>query len=66
MEVEELIERLAERHEALVKVMRGREEERLTANGLQPGIRVSAQNIRLAVDDVATALKEIRSRLGKG
>ncbi|WP_167363151.1 hypothetical protein [Phytopseudomonas straminea] len=46
--------------------MNGREEERLTENGLQPRITVNAEDIRFAVEDVATALKEIRSRLGKG
>ncbi|MDQ7987317.1 hypothetical protein QYS36_20440 [Pseudomonas sp. G34] len=65
-EVERLVDRLVERHDVLVKAMNGREEERLTENGLQPRITVNAEDIRFAVEDVATALKEIRSRLGKG
>ena len=38
----------------------------LPAHGNEPDWYVSAEEIRFAVDDVATALKEIRSRLGKG
>lgn len=64
-DVEQLVERLRERHEKLIEVMLGRETERLTAKGMQPGVTVSGEDIRFAVDDVATALKEIRSRLGK-
>lgn len=57
--------RLQERHEALVEIMRGREATPLTAS--QPaGLFVKAEDIRFAVDDVATALKEIKARLGKG
>ncbi|MBC3258066.1 MULTISPECIES: hypothetical protein [Pseudomonas] len=65
-EVEELVHRFAERYEALVKVMRGKETENLTASGIVPGLSVKPADIRFAVDDVATALKEIKSRLGKG
>lgn len=65
-EVARLIERLQERHNKLLDVMKGRETERVTPIGLQPGIAIRAEDIRFAVDDVATALKEIRSRLGKG
>ncbi len=65
-EVERLVGRLVERHDTLVKAMRGREEERITEGGIQPGVTVNAEDIRFAVEDVATALKEIRSRLGKG
>ncbi|WP_455928921.1 hypothetical protein [Pseudomonas fluorescens] len=65
-EVDGLLQRLQERHEALAKVMRGREIKKMTATGEVPGLIVSAEDIRFAVDDVATALKEIKSRLGKG
>lgn len=64
-EVERLLQRLQERHEALEKVMRGRDATLLTAKEA-PGLIVSAEDIRFAVDDVATALKEIKARLGKG
>ncbi|TGC21013.1 hypothetical protein CW310_31345 [Pseudomonas citronellolis] len=64
-DVEDLIERLQVRHEKLVEVMRGRETERLTGSGMQTGIAISARDIRFAVDDVVTALKEVRGRLGK-
>ena len=60
------MQRLLERHEALVKIMHGRETTMLTASGQAPGITVKAEDIRFAVDDVATALKEIKTRLGKG
>ena len=65
-EVERLLQRLQERHEALEKVMRGRETTMVIASGGVPGLIVSAEDIRFAVDDVATALKEIKARLGKG
>lgn len=65
-EVERLLQRLQERHEALEKVMRGRETTKVIASGGVPGLIVSAEDIRFAVDDVATALKEIKARLGKG
>lgn len=65
-EVENLLQRLQARHEALAKVMRGRETTMLTVRGESPGLTVSAEDIRFAVDDVATALKEIKARLGKG
>ncbi|MRJ36253.1 hypothetical protein [Pseudomonas haemolytica] len=65
-EVEELVHRFAERYEALLEIMRGKETEKLTASGIIPGLSVKAADIRFAVDDVATALKEIKSRLGKG
>lgn len=64
-EVERLLQRLQERHEALAKVMRSRDATKLTDREA-PGLVVSAEDIRFAVDDVATALKEIKSRLGKG
>ena len=64
-EVERLLQRLQERHEALAKVMRGRDATKLTDREA-PGLVVSAKDIRFAVDDVATALKEIKARLGKG
>lgn len=65
-DVESLLQRLQERHEALVKIMSGRETPKLTATGEVLGLSVSAEDIRFAVDDVATALKEIKARLGKG
>ena len=65
-DVEGLLQRLQERHEVLAKIMRGRETTTLTAAGEAPGISVKAEDIRFAVDDVATALKEIKARLGKG
>lgn len=64
-EVEKLVSRLIERHDTLVAAMRGRDEERLTEAGMQSRIVVDAEDIRFAVEDVATALKEIRARLGK-
>ncbi|MBY8945154.1 hypothetical protein AB1462_19635 [Pseudomonas sp. SB113] len=64
-EVERLLQRLQERHEALEKVMRGRDAIKLSDKEA-PGLVVSAEDIRFAVDDVATALKEIKARLGKG
>ncbi|WP_155296062.1 hypothetical protein [Pseudomonas gelidaquae] len=45
--------------------MRGRDATLLTDRGA-PALVVSAEDIRFAVDDVATALKEIKARLGKG
>ncbi|MHC5192748.1 hypothetical protein ACYSUW_03230 [Pseudomonas frederiksbergensis] len=65
-DVESLMQRLQERHEALVEIMRGRESMKLTATGEVPALFVRAEDIRFAVDDVATALKEIKARLGKG
>jgi len=65
-DVESLLQRLQERHEALVEIMRGRETKKLTVTGEVPGLLVEAEDIRFAVDDVATALKEIKARLGKG
>lgn len=64
-EVERLLQRLQERHEALAKVMRGRDAIKLSDKEV-PGLAVSAEDIRFAVDDVVTALKEIKARLGKG
>ncbi|MEX5628991.1 hypothetical protein [Pseudomonas marginalis] len=64
-EVDRLLQRLQERHEALEKVMRGRDATLLTDREA-PALVVSAEDIRFAVDDVATALKEIKARLGKG
>lgn len=64
-EVERLLQRLQERHEALTKVMHGRDAIKLSDKEA-PGLVVSAEDIRFAVDDVATALKEIKARLGKG
>lgn len=63
-DVERLIARLHERHEKLVQVMQGRDSG-LSEMG-NPKLLVSAEDIRFAVDDLATALKEIRTRLGKG
>lgn len=64
-DVEGLLQRLQERQAALVEIMRGREATPLTPKGV-PGLIVKAEDIRFAVDDVATALKEIKARLGKG
>ncbi|MGB7649322.1 MAG: hypothetical protein WBM22_28100 [Pseudomonas fluorescens] len=64
-EVERLLQRLQERYEALEKVMRGRDAIKLSDKET-PGLVVSPEDIRFAVDDVATALKEIKARLGKG
>ncbi|WP_414916945.1 hypothetical protein [Pseudomonas sp. IT-P395] len=61
-----MLQRLQERNDALVAIMQGREVPKLTASGEVPGLIVSAEDIRFAVDDVATALKEIKARLGKG
>lgn len=63
-DVERLIARLQERQEKLVAVMQGRETALLEKD--KPKLYVSAEDIRFAVDDLATALKEIRTRLGKG
>ncbi|MER0042785.1 hypothetical protein [Pseudomonas sp. MGal98] len=63
-EVEKLVERLDERHDKLVMAMRGQDEEGLTDAGVQTRITVNAEDIRFAVEDVATALEEIRARLG--
>nr|WP_134617970.1 hypothetical protein [Pseudomonas aeruginosa] len=65
-DVQRLIERLQERHDKLVKVMTGRSTQTHTASGSFPALAVNAEDIRFAVDDLATALKEIRSRRGKG
>ena len=65
-DVESLMQRLQERHEALVKIMCGRESTMLTRTGEVPALSVNAVDIRFAVDDVATALKNIKARLGKG
>ncbi|QZA52588.1 hypothetical protein [Pseudomonas sp. 2hn] len=68
-EVERLARRLTERYEALIKVREGREGTNLVANGNEhhevQGLWVRGEDIRFAVDDVTTALKEIKSRLGK-
>lgn len=61
-----MLQRLQERHEALVKIMHGRDSRKMTSLGEVPGLAVKAEDIRFAVDDVATALKEIKARLGKG
>lgn len=63
-DVERLIARLQERQEKLVAVMQGRETASLEKD--KPKLYVIAEDIRFAVDDLATALKEIRTRLGKG
>ncbi|AZD34643.1 hypothetical protein C4K22_1890 [Pseudomonas chlororaphis subsp. aurantiaca] len=65
-DVEGLLRRLQERHEALVEIMKGRETTKTTTFGTEPGLSMRAEDIRFAVDDVATALKEIKARLGKG
>ncbi len=65
-EVARLIGRLQERHNKLVEVMKGRESAAPLDEGRTPDLYVSAEDIRFAVDDLATALKEIRSRMGKG
>ncbi|QPG61223.1 hypothetical protein HFV04_017030 [Pseudomonas sp. BIGb0427] len=65
-EVGSLLRRLTERYEALLTVIEGKETEKLTATGIVPGVSVKAEDIRFAADDVATALKEIKARLGKG
>ncbi|MFJ7788926.1 hypothetical protein [Pseudomonas sp. NPDC096925] len=65
-EVERLAKRLTERYEALIAVMQGRETTRpQTGGGNIEGVWIRGEDIRFAVDDVATALKEIKSRLGK-
>ncbi|RSC26471.1 hypothetical protein EGT09_08600 [Pseudomonas putida] len=65
-EVERLARRLTERYDALITVMEGRASSRaLPDGGKIDGIWVRGEDIRFAVDDVATALKEIKSRLGK-
>lgn len=65
-EVESLLRRLTERHEALLRVMEGKDTEKVTATGFVPGLSIKDEDIRFAVDDVSTALKEIKARLGKG
>lgn len=60
-----MLQRLQERYESLVEIMRGREATSLTPKEAT-GLIVKAEDIRFAVDDVATALKEIKARLGKG
>lgn len=65
-DVEELITELQTRHEKLVAVMRGKPSSMMAAGGQVPGLYVKAEAIRYATDDVATSLREIRSRLGKG
>lgn len=64
-DVEILIAELQERHEELLSVMRGRETTRLTAVGTQPGVQIKSEAIQFAVDDVSTALRRIKARLGK-
>ncbi|KJH73903.1 hypothetical protein [Pseudomonas sp. ES3-33] len=64
-DVEGLLQRLQERQAALVDIMRGREATTSSTKEV-PKLVVKAEDIRFAVDDVATALKEIKSRLGKG
>lgn len=65
-EVERLVARLQERYEKLVVVMKGRESTLPLHEGRTPDLYVNSEDIRFAVDDLATALKEIRSRMGKG
>lgn len=65
-DVEGLMRRLQDRYDALAEIMQGRETTKVTAQGTVPGLSVKAEDIRFAVDDVVTALKEIKSRLGKG
>lgn len=66
-DVERMARRLTERYEALLKVMDGvRETTHTTATGSVPGVIVRSEDIRYAVDDVATGIREIKSRLGKG
>lgn len=65
-DVEGLIAELQVRHEKLVAAMRGKPSTMMAVDGQQPGVYVKAETIRYTTDDVATSLREIKSRLGKG
>ncbi|WP_417787511.1 hypothetical protein [Stutzerimonas xanthomarina] len=64
-DVEGLIAELQERHDKLVAVMRGKETTMMAIGGEKSGRHVKAEAIHFATDDVATALKRIKARLGK-
>lgn len=65
-DIDKLVERLQLRHDKLVAVMRGKPMEQMTNAGPKPGVVVDADDIWLAIDDVAAALKLVKTRLGKG
>jgi len=65
-DVEGLITELQERHDKLVAVMRGKETTMMSIGGAKPGRHVKAEALHFAVDDVNTALRRIKARLGKG
>ncbi len=65
-DVNSLLAELQARYDRLLAVMQGKESSMMTISGEKPGLYVKPEAIRFAVDDVGTALKEIRSRMGKG
>jgi hypothetical protein len=66
--VDKLVKKLQERHEYLVSTMRGRpvKADEIHMNNYPETHRVvDPSEIRIAVDDFATILKEIKLTLGK-
>lgn len=66
--IDKLEKQLQERHEKLVAAMKGleisKDEMRMLQHTL-PHRRVNAGDVRIAVDDFVTILKEIKTSLGK-
>jgi hypothetical protein len=66
--IDKLEKQLQERHEKLVATMKGleisKDEMRMLQHTL-PHRRVNAADVRVALDDFATIIKEIRASLGK-
>ena len=66
--IDKLEKQLLERHEKLVAAMQGREvskDEMRMLQHVHPQRWVNSGDVRVAVDDFATILKEIKSSLGK-
>ncbi|WP_447896445.1 hypothetical protein [Stenotrophomonas acidaminiphila] len=65
--IERLEKRLQERFDHLVKVVNGSEvsPKYLPSHSTGPHRSVFAEDVRIAVDDFSTILKEIKASLGK-
>lgn len=63
--VEALLAELQERYEKLLTVVRGRETTMMTQLGERPALSINEDAVHIAADDLSTALRRIKSRLGK-
>jgi len=63
--VDALLAELQERYEKLLTVIRGRETTMMTQLGERPAVSINEEAVHFAADDVSTALRIIKSRLGK-